>query len=74
LTGTLRGRRTAADQFVVALEAAMEDIERDPARNRVFCGRLRRVFLDHYPNYVCYKVYPHVRASWASCMCGAIRT
>jgi plasmid stabilization system protein ParE len=51
---------TAADQFVAAVDAAMKDIELDPERNRMFCGRLRRVFLAHYPYYVCYKVYPRV--------------
>ena len=51
---------TAADQFVAAVNSAMEDNERDPESNRMFCGRLRRIFLEHYPYYVCYKVYPRV--------------
>jgi plasmid stabilization system protein ParE len=50
----------AAEQFVVAVDEAIIEIERDPERNRMFHGRLRRLLLAHYPYGVYYKVYPSV--------------
>lgn len=50
----------AAEQFVVAVDEAIAEIERDPERNRIIHGRLRRVLLAHYPYGVYYKVYSHM--------------